>query len=879
MSAFKRFVLWFTLAALTLSACAPEPTTRPGAVLSANNPVIQLREGLTVSARPADLTGSYALTVNALTSETFNSSAWAAARASLPAGASLAGPVFTLHGEGQAPASLFLSLNVPGGVDGLAVDALGWDGTTWAVLPAQVRGNQKVARAGALPKAVALFALPPHTPLTALSVQPGQTAPANNVNVALVEGARANADGSLGGGLASYSLLPGQTAYAVVRPSAGVGGALASPNHPGQLAGLAVGGNFGGIALNYGPLNPAEGAAFVALAEAAAQALRAQGKGLWVILPALTATGTPTAPNYDTHGYDLPALSALADRILVPWPANPTALGNGEAEAWLNWLNGQVTRHNLVAILPTGPVSTRDNATFETLDTFAALRLLGEITAERPADLFPGQAVNFGLTGGVADMTFDPQAVAPRFAAGGQTVWLPGAERLTAQLALLNRYGWGGMALADPAGFTAETQAALVAYQTRQIARPTGGQPPQLNWVVRHNDAVLAQATGATYAFVPDQPGSYQVSVSLLGTELGRFPVEVNPAPTPTPTPPPTAIANRPPVNPGPTVTPGGPTVTPRPSGPIVLPPPIPAGSFELGGQVPGFISRPDLMRRAGMKWVKFQVRSGSGAEFISAARSYGFKVLLSVMGDVPRATDPAYQDEFARWVAGMAAAGADAIEVWNEPNLAVDWPEGQINGASYTEMLKRAYVAIKAANPGTMVISGAPAPTGAEAAFPGRVVNDDKFLAQMAAAGAANYMDCVGVHYNSGTTSPYVSTGSALGGYHYSFYYQPMVDVYWNAFGGTRPLCFTELGYVSPEGYPAPGANFAWAANTTVSQQAQWLAETVSLAATSGRVRLLIVWNVDFTKYTEYDPQAGYAIVRPNGACPACDALAAIVR
>lgn len=871
MPVFKRSMLWLTVAALVLAACAPEPTTRPNATLSANSPVAQLREGLTVSARPADLTGSYALELNTLSSEAFNSAAWASARLALPAGAGLAGPVFTLHGQGTAPASLFLSLNVPAGVDGLAVDALAWDGTAWAVLPTQLRANQKVARASALPRALALFAIPPHTPLTALSVQPGQTAPASNVNVMLVDGARANADGSLGGGLASYTLLPGQTAYALVSPNAGVAGVLASPAHPGQLAGLAVGNNFGGVVLNYGPLNPAEGAAFVALVQAATQALREQGKGLWVVVPPLPATGTAAAPNFDPQGYDLFAIGQLADRVLVTWPTNPAALGNGDVEAWLNWLTGQVPRQKLVAVLPTHPTLSRDGLTFEPTDTLTALRLLGEITAERPAEMFPGQAVNFGLSGSAANLAFDPQAAATRLSANGQTVWLPGPATLATQLAWLNRYGLGGMTLADPTSFTAETQATLVTYQTRQLSAPAPGNPPDITWVVSQNNAVVNQATGPTYAFVPDQPGDYMVSVRVLGTDLGGFPVQVNPAPTPTPTAQPTVVANRPPVT-------GGPTVTPRPSGPIVLPPPIAAGTFELGGQVPGFISHPDLMRRSGMKWVKFQVRSGSGAEFIGAARSYGLKVLLSVMGDVPRATDPAYQDEFARWVAGMAAAGADAIEIWNEPNLAVDWPEGQINGASYTEMLRRAYVAIKAANPGTMVISGAPAPTGAEAAFPGRVVNDDKFLAQMAAAGAANYMDCVGVHYNSGTTSPYANTGSALGGYHYSFHYQPMVEVYWNAFGGTRPLCFTELGYVSPEGYPAPGPNFAWAANTTVSQQAQWLAETVSLAATSGRVRLLIVWNVDFTKYTEYDPQAGYAMLRPNGTCPACDALDAVM-
>jgi len=37
-----------------------------------------------------------------------------------------------------------------------------------------------------------------------------------------------------------------------------------------------------------------------------------------------------------------------------------------------------------------------------------------------------------------------------------------------------------------------------------------------------------------------------------------------------------------------------------------------------------------------------------------------------------------------------------------------------------------------------------------------------------------------------------------------------------------------------------------------------------------------MIIWNVDFTRYDD-DPMAGYAIIRPGGACPACDALRAV--
>lgn len=88
------------------------------------------------------------------------------------------------------------------------------------------------------------------------------------------------------------------------------------------------------------------------------------------------------------------------------------------------------------------------------------------------------------------------------------------------------------------------------------------------------------------------------------------------------------------------------------------------------------------------------------------------------------------------------------------------------------------------------------------------------------------------------------------------------------------RPICFTELGYLTSAGLPPLPAYFNWAKDVTLPQQAAWLAQAAALASQSGLVRLLIVWNVDFSYYGA-DPQAGFAIIRPDGSCPACATLA----
>ena len=319
------------------------------------------------------------------------------------------------------------------------------------------------------------------------------------------------------------------------------------------------------------------------------------------------------------------------------------------------------------------------------------------------------------------------------------------------------------------------------------------------------------------------------------------------------------------------------------PAGNIVAsnPAPIVGGSFEIGGQINGAPFGP--MKQAGMKWIKVQSHGGDASGAINMAHSNGFKILLSVLGDQGSVMDPSYQDKYAADVARMAAAGADAIEVWNEPNIDREWPTGQVNGANYTQLLAKAYNAIKAANAGTMVISAAPAPTGfwGSAGCAADGCNDNAFIGQMAAAGAANYADCIGAHYNEGIVGPDQTSGDPRGnsGY-YTRYFWGMVNTYFSAFGGARKVCFTEFGYLTPEGYPSLSSvapSFAWAENTTVAQQAQWLARAAQLSASSGKVRLMIIFNVDFTRY-DSDPQAGYAIIRKDGSCPACDALGAVM-
>lgn len=325
---------------------------------------------------------------------------------------------------------------------------------------------------------------------------------------------------------------------------------------------------------------------------------------------------------------------------------------------------------------------------------------------------------------------------------------------------------------------------------------------------------------------------------------------------------------------------------TPDPS----LPSPVvgsgATGSFELGGHTLNYATTAiTAMRQSGMTWVKKQLRYNLGDStalaqtFIQGARANGFRILLGVVGNPSQMGDfEGYVRSYSEFLGQVAALGADAIEVWNEPNLAREWPAGQISGANYTRLLAASYNAIKTANANTMVISAAMAPTGF---FPATGCvndgcNDDVFMREMAAAGATNYFDCIGLHYNEGIVSPGTTSGDPRGEYP-TYYFGSMLARGLAPFAN-RPVCFTEVGYLTPEGYgPLPPA-FGWAANVTIAQHAAWLADAVSRAAQSGRVRLFIVWNINFARYDD-DPMAGYAIIRRDGSCPACTALGQVMR
>jgi len=918
----------------------------------------------------------------------------------LPANAEIAGDVYLVSYEGDAPTGAISAALPEEAETPSLMDLYGWNGSTWTFIPTQPEedGRALVSAAIPAPRAIALMETgAPATASVGAEVLPTQNLPPA-VLPALTEVTAGTLtlveDGSLEGDVVDvptggYRQLVRVTNTGVVVDQVSLAALLSDEamiaEHVARLADAAA--DYAGVNVDYQGVAPGQRDRFTAFIADLAEALHADGKLLAVTLDAPAATDDA---GWDSGGQEWPAIGQLADAVYVRMPLNPTAYGEGgTAEQLVQWAVRQVHRHKLNLLVSANAVDAVAS-TYRELPNALALEHFGELSLTQGAEeVEAGTAVEVGLSGSASPLEWDADSMmySYTYEQAGQThkVWLNNEAAVSNRLQLAALYNVRGVALRG-LGTLEEGDGyaqAIASYVDAAAAPEPAGAA--IVWTVEDEaESVIASSSGESLFYrweETDKPGRYTINavfaqgdaVAKLGTVSVQIedagsgaddeaPVaESTPEPEPegegaeaaAPAADPTAAPTLEPsdVSPGSAdavvntplnfrtgpgisygnteVLPVGTQVTligrnnagdwvqvrlvdnPEKEGwlyaqylnfnssasvdglPVVeveppagtatggnTPPPVAGNTnFELGGQA--FGAPYGQMQYAGMTWIKRQHKWSPGntgqevAGMITEAHNAGLKILLSIPGAQHNQIDFNAYVEFLRNVASLPDP-PDAIEVWNEMNIDREWPSGQISPQSYVQnMLAPAYQAIKDANSGIMVVSGAPSPTGFYGGgCSGAGCDDAPYVRGMAAAGAANYMDCIGIHYNEGIVPPSQESGDPRGNSsHYTRYFWGMTNTYYNAFGGSRPLCYTELGYLTPEGYGSLPGSFSWAANTTVAEQAAWLAEATSLSANSGKVRLLIVWNVDSTTWNS-DPQAGYAIIRPDGSCPACDTL-----
>jgi hypothetical protein len=110
---------------------------------------------------------------------------------------------------------------------------------------------------------------------------------------------------------------------------------------------------------------------------------------------------------------------------------------------------------------------------------------------------------------------------------------------------------------------------------------------------------------------------------------------------------------------------------------------------------------------------------------------------------------DEAHYADFAGYAAAFVEhfrGRVQHIVIWNEPNISLEWGYRPVDPAGYADLLRAVYPAVKAVDPGVVVLGGALAPTLAPPGDP-EGMNDLDYLARMLAAGAGDGMDGLAVH------------------------------------------------------------------------------------------------------------------------------------
>ncbi|MDQ7024859.1 MAG: hypothetical protein Q9P44_04800 [Anaerolineae bacterium] len=860
------------------------------------------------------------------------------AKSSVPYYLALQSAVYTVATDGQAADAIFLSVQVTNNVASTdLLDMYGWYGNStntggqWEFIPSQVVDNRLETTVERIPEHLALFQAAPDVPEVLATYNVSQALTAEVADIATIiapGGLQPLVDGTVTGSLAAgssqsalYRLMPmlsnfdDPAAIDVQTVNTIMSNSQLRATHARQIAAVINANGYDGVFIDYRGITIENRENFTLFIRDLNANIDNVGKSLGVVVVA--------AENVDglwqTGGYDWRALGAEVDYFQIQFGLNPqlfTPDDNQFVYALLTWAVREVNRYKVLIGLSSQSVR-EIVGNYNSIGYDAALAGLGGVTiaandVSATGTIQPGTEIRASLDGRRAIGGFDTIINTPFLDylddAGNTTarMWITTGNALRFRIDRTVPFALGGVAFDDLVNDdrASGVLSAISAYRT-QIPTVPSTTEWVLRWRIVGSDGNLMQQVDTSLSDdlvitldVPD--GNYAINPSVVliqeniedesartGAQVALFRPTPTPTPlptatptdvpTPTPTLPPVVATNPPP--PPDTSNPGG-----GGQGAVAVGPgSINLSGFEYGGHVTGAGSAraADAMRSAGMTWMKVQIRytlgapASTAAGAIDAAHAAGFKILVGTVGnpnDLASGGD-AYIQQYANWLGGIAALGADAIEVWNEPNIDREWPRGQISGAAFANMLRQANAAIRAGNGGTIIISGATAPTGAEAAFPGQVVNDDNFMRQFVNAGGLSYVDCVGMHYNEGIVPPTQTSGDPRGDNYYTRYLPNMVNVY-RSIVGNKALCFTELGYLTSEGYPPLPSFFSWAQNVTLAQQASWLAGAASYLSQQSNVRLMIVWNVDFTLYAG-DPQGGYAMIRPGGDCPACSALA----
>jgi hypothetical protein len=179
---------------------------------------------------------------------------------------------------------------------------------------------------------------------------------------------------------------------------------------------------------------------------------------------------------------------------------------------------------------------------------------------------------------------------------------------------------------------------------------------------------------------------------------------------------------------------------------------------------------------------------------------------------------------------------------VWEGQNIHYHWGNLLLDAASYMELLRQAYGAIKEECPSMMVISGALLPAGNNMPY---AMDDFSYLEQMLRAGGNEYFDALGAQHSGYNVPPTVTweraceathkSGNLFNGAcdspHHSWSFRSTLEGYRNVMlvyhTAHKQIWVTKFGWAAGG---AIDPRYRYADDNTYDEQAAWSVEAYQM-------------------------------------------------
>jgi hypothetical protein len=354
-----------------------------------------------------------------------------------------------------------------------------------------------------------------------------------------------------------------------------------------------------------------------------------------------------------------------------------------------------------------------------------------------------------------------------------------------------------------------------------------------------------------------------------------------------------------------PTPLPQPPTPTTQPTGPGGLAFPLKTDKLNFGVAAHLFYTDRDTplqaARDAGFGWVRQQIhwsdQEGPPGRYawgeldavVNAVHAAGLNLLISVVSSprfytangghgIPK--DAVKLGNFVAALARHYQGKVQAIEIWNEQNLAVE-NGGRVSvsdAGHYVELLREAYTRIKAIDPSVYVIAGPPSSTGITKAS---VAIDDmtyfEAMYRYKNGMIRDYFDAQAVHPGGSANPPdtmWPNNPSTASGWttHPTFYFRHVQDVraLMERYGlADHQIWITEFGWATHNTTPG----FEFGNQVSFEQQAEYIVGAMQRTREQYPwAGAMFLWNLNFAilRARSGQPrheQASFAILNSDGS------------